>query len=350
MSSKENLIRLNGIDFIEYSSPDPESLSHLWQSMGFVYKGRHKSKNVELYSQGYSYFVLNKEKDTFAEDFSKKHGPSVCALAFRVKSKKKAFELACAKGAEAVPEDKKSHDFPAIYGVGRSVIYFVEDGVSHFDDEFSFSNSKEKIKLNHYGLLSVDHLTHNVPSGDMQKWCDFYQEVFGFTERRYFDIQGAKTGLISKVIRSPCNTITIPINEPAEGEKGKKSQIQEFLEEYNGSGIQHIALTTKDIVSSVQNLRSSGIDFLDVPDTYYDNLSNRVPHIKEDLKTLQENKILADGDEKGYLLQIFTKNVVGPIFYEVIKRYNHNGFGEGNFQALFDAMERDQIHRGVFNS
>ncbi|MDE0118939.1 MAG: 4-hydroxyphenylpyruvate dioxygenase [Bdellovibrionales bacterium] len=344
MYTKENPAGLKGIDFIEYSSPEPEQLKKLWESMGFVHKGQHKNKKVDLFLQGHTYFVLNREKDTFAENFYHQHGPSVCALAFRVHSAKKAFEYARAKGARAVPIDKKSHSFPAIYGVGQSIIYFVEEDLSHFEKEFHFF---EKAISSKAGLLSVDHLTHNVPTGDMQKWCDFYQEVFNFTERRYFDIQGTKTGLVSKVMRSPCNTITIPINEPAKGERGKKSQIQEFLEEYKGSGIQHIALTTKNIVNSVKQIRSSGIDFLEVPDTYYEDLPKRVPQIlKEDLVDLQKNKILADGDETGYLLQIFTKNVIGPVFYEIINRHNHDGFGEGNFQALFDAIERDQMQRG----
>ncbi len=350
MSSKENPVGLKGIDFIEYSSPHPEKLVQLWKSMGFIHKGKHKSKEVDLFLQGYTYFILNREKNTFAENFSDQHGPSICALAFRVHSSKKAFEYVLSKGAEAVPPDKQSHSFPAIYGVGCSLIYFVEEDVSHFETEFgispSVSENSGKLVGSSAGLLAVDHLTHNVPQGDMQKWCDFYQEIFNFTERRYFDIQGSKTGLISKVMRSPCNTITIPINEPAEGEKGKKSQIQEFLEEYKGSGIQHIALTTQDIVSSVKKLRSAGIDFLNVPDTYYEDLSKRVPQVKENLNDLRENKILADGDEQGYLLQIFTKNVIGPVFYEVIRRRGHDGFGEGNFQALFDAIERDQIQRG----
>lgn len=344
MYSTENPAGLKGIDFIEYGSPHPEELMGLWKSMGFVHKGRHKNKNVDLFLQGYSYFILNRQKNTFAENFFQQHGPSVCALAFRVHSAKKAFEWACSKGARPVPSDKESHSFPAIYGVGNSIIYFVEESTAHFEKEFDFFADDSSQGLT--GLLSVDHLTHNVPTGDMQKWCDFYQEIFNFTERRYFDIQGSKTGLVSKVMRSPCNTITIPINEPSAGEKGKKSQIQEFLEEYKGSGIQHIALTTKDIVNSVRNLRTSGIDFLEVPDTYYEDLPGRVPQIKEDLKDLQENRILADGDEKGYLLQIFTKNVIGPVFYEVITRHNHDGFGEGNFQALFDAIERDQMERG----
>ena len=351
MKATQNPAGLKGIDFIEYSSPEPEKLVQLWKAMGFFRKGRHKKKPVELFLQGYTYFVLNRVKDSFAENFFQSHGPSVCALGFRVRSAKKALEHALSKGAGAVPYDKQSHSFPAIYGVGESLIYFVEEDTSHFEKEFDLledSGSLPRAKPS-AGLLSVDHLTHNVPQGDMQKWCDFYQEIFNFTERRYFDIQGLKTGLVSKVMRSPCNSITIPINEPAEGERGKKSQIQEFLEQYKGSGVQHIALTTKNIVDSVKTLKARGINFLDVPNTYYEDLLNRVPQVKQDLSSLKENKILADGDDKGYLLQIFTKNVIGPVFYEVIHRAGHDGFGEGNFQALFDAIERDQIQRGFLN-
>ena len=426
MRAEKNPVGLRGIDFIEYSSPQPEKLVQLWEAMGFVFKGRHREKPVDLFSQGHTFFILNQQKNSFAEHFFHQHGPSVCALAFRVRSAKEAFKHACSKGAKPVPLDRRSHSFPAIYGVGESVIYFVEEGITHFAKEFDCSSShsgadsevsrSEKEVASPFpprsgndsevsrsenevaskspprggndsemsrskneaaspspprggndsevsrsenevaskspprgGLVSVDHLTHNVPAGDMQKWCDFYQEVFNFTERRYFDIQGSKTGLVSKVMRSPCNTITIPINEPAKGERGKKSQIQEFLEEYKGSGIQHIALSSQDIVSSVKALRAGGIAFLDVPDTYYEDLPRRVPQVEGRLKALREHKVLADGDERGYLLQIFTKNVIGPVFYEIISRHGHDGFGEGNFQALFDAIERDQIQRGYLS-
>ncbi len=348
-NTKENPAGLKGVDFIEYTSPEPDKLAQLWRSMGFQHRGRHTTKQVDLFGQGYTYFILNREKNTFAEDFSRQHGPSVCALAFRVRSAQMALEQAVAKGARALPSDKQSHSFPAIYGVGESLIYFVEEDLSHFKKEFKSPCPEEAEESTTAGLLSVDHLTHNVGRGDMQKWCDFYQEIFNFREERYFDIQGSKTGLVSKVMCSPCGTITIPINEPAQGDKGQKSQIQEFLEELKGAGVQHIALSSRDIVASVQKLKRQGIRFLDVPDTYYDTLLERVPSLKEDLSHLRENKILADGDDKNYLLQIFTKNVIGPVFYEVITRQGHDGFGEGNFQALFDAMERDQIQRGYLD-
>jgi 4-hydroxyphenylpyruvate dioxygenase len=186
-------------------------------------------------------------------------------------------------------------------------------------------------------------MTNNVPVQEMQKWCDFYENLFNFKETRFFNIKGEQTGLISKVMSSPCQKLAIPINEPTD----PKSQIQEYIDEYKGSGIQHIALGTDDIVATVAEMRKQGIEFLDVPDTYYDALKERLPLVTEDIERLKELKILVDGDDKGYLLQIFTKNLFGPIFIEIIQRKKHNGFGEGNFQALFDAIERDQRERGV---
>ena len=186
-------------------------------------------------------------------------------------------------------------------------------------------------------------MTNNVPKGELDKWAKFYEDVFNFREIRFFDIKGSATGLLSRAMRSPCGKITIPINEPTED----KSQIQEYLDEYKGSGIQHIALLTEDICSSVQNVKKQGVETLDVPDTYYEMLGDRVPNITEDFNTLKSLRLLADGDDEGYLLQIFSQNVIGPIFYEFIQRKNHWGFGEGNFQALFEAIERDQKRRGV---
>lgn len=339
----ENPIGLQGMEFIEYGSPEPQKLTELFKQMGFRKSGQHKRKNVELWSQGRIHFVLNMEPGSFSEDFSKQHGPSVCATGFRVRDSKKAFELAVERGAKPCPQSKQ-HSFPSVYGIGDSVIYFIDN----FDNQFLYKSFEEDFDLSTrethegLGLLTIDHLTNNVPKGEMQKWCDFYEKIFGFKETRYFDIKGKATGLYSKVMKSPCGRIIIPINEPV----GEKSQIQEYLEEYKGSGIQHIALLTADIVSSVKLLRERGVDFLDTPDTYYDQLLERCPNTTEDVETLKNLRILVDGDHEGYLLQIFTKTVVGPIFYEIIQRKNHSGFGEGNFQALFDAIEADQKKRG----
>ena len=330
---------LNGIDFIEYASSSPEELKSLFSKLGFEEVAFHHSKSVSLFQQGQCRFVINSEQGGFAKDFFKLHGPGVCALGFRVNDADMALDWALQHGAKS--PDREGHSFPAIYGVGGSLIYFVDQD-THFQESFQFVKTPPSSPP----LLFVDHLTHNVPQGDMEGWCDFYERIFNFTERRYFDIRGAKTGLVSKVMRSPCNTITIPINEPAANERGEKSQIQEFLNEYKGAGIQHIALNTRDIISVVSDLRKKQVRFLDVPDTYYDELKKRVPLVKEDRGQLRGNQILADGDSEGYLLQIFTQNVIGPIFYEIIQREGHEGFGEGNFQALFDAIERDQIKRG----
>ena len=223
-------------------------------------------------------------------------------------------------------------------GIGDALIYFVSDQEPFYKNDYNL----EEVTGSSLELVHIDHLTNNVPKGEMEKWVQFYQNIFGFEETRYFDIRGEKTGLLSKVMRSPCKKIMIPINEPTEG----KSQIQEFLDEYNGSGVQHLALSSSNILQSVQGLSQQGVEFLDIPQTYYEALPKRVPNIVEPLERLSELQILADGDDDGYLLQIFTKTIIGPIFFEIIQRKNHGGFGEGNFQALFDAIERDQQLRG----
>ena len=339
--SAKNPIVLNGLAFIEYASPKPEELKQLFVKLGFSQTACHKKKSVFLFEQGQCRFVINETRDSFAEDFSKAHGPSVCALGFLIQDSGKAFDWAVSEGARAVEKDNDSHSFPAIYGVGDSVIYFVER-----EELFESYFQRQASKTDSPFLLLVDHLTHNVPTGKMDVWCEFYRRIFDFSQRRYFDIKGLKTGLVSKVMSSPNNSVTIPINEPAAKELGEKSQIQEFLEEYQGAGIQHIALKTQSIIEAIESLRAKGLSFLDIPDIYYDILKQRVPLIKEDIAALKKNGILGDGDEAGYLLQIFTKNVIGPVFFEVIQRHNHQGFGEGNFQALFDAIEREQILRG----
>ena len=341
----ENPLGLDGLDFIEYASPDPAALEAMFLKFGFQKIGQHKRRQVTLYRQNQINFVINSEAGTFAAKFAKQHGPSICATGFRVKSAQRAFDLAVQRGARPIENknDSLGHSFPAIYGVGDSAIYFVDRyrAPVHFDDDFRYLQPELTPKGR--GLLAIDHLTNNVPKGEMQKWVDFYVKIFGFHEVRHFDIKGQRTGLTSKAMRSPCRKITIPINEPTEG----KSQIQEYLDEYRGSGIQHIAMTTNDIIATVRGLHESSVEFLDAPpETYYEALNARVPNVRESIPALKERAILVDGDDEGYLLQIFTKNMVGPIFFEIIQRLNHNGFGDGNFQALFEAIERDQAKRG----
>ncbi len=341
----ENPLGLDGIEFIEYATPDVAALEQMFFKFGFQKVGQHKRRQVTLYRQNMVNFVINNEPGTFAAKFAKQHGPSICATGFRTKSATRALDLAVQRGARAIETkgDGASHSFPAIYGIGDSAVYFVDRyrGPVHFDDDFRYLQSERFPKGK--GLTVIDHLTNNVPKGEMQKWCDFYRNVFNFQEVRKFDIKGETTGLTSKVMRSPCQKITIPINEPTEG----KSQIQEYLDEYHGSGIQHLAMITGDILKSVGQLKEAGIEFLDAtPETYYDALPGRVPNVNEDMNEIRSKAVLVDGDEQGYLLQILSKNLIGPIFFEIIQRKGHNGFGEGNFQALFDAIERDQRKRG----
>jgi len=341
----ENPLALDGIEFIEFAAADVTALEQLFSRFGFQKIGQHKRKQVTLYRQNQVNFIINNEPGTFAAKFARQHGPSICATGFRVKNAQRAMDLSVQRGARAIETkgDPASHSFPAIYGIGGSAVYFVDRyrAPVHFDEDFRYLQPERHPKGK--GMMVIDHLTNNVPKGEMQKWCDFYQQIFNFREVRKFNIKGEQTGLVSKVMRSPCGKITIPINEPTEG----KSQIQEYLDEYRGSGIQHLAMLTPDILQSVRQLRDANVEFLDAPPgTYYEALPGRVPNIKENLQEVQNLDVLVDGDEEGYLLQIFTKNLIGPIFFEIIQRRNHSGFGEGNFQALFDAIERDQKRRG----
>ena len=338
-----NPVGLDGIEFLEFATPDPEKLEKVFYSFGFKKIGQHKTKNVQLYRQGDINFIINNEKHSFANDFKTKHGSSICALAVRTKiPAKEAMEIAVSRGARKYEnQEGDAGSFPAVYGIGDCVFYFIDQySDKTYDKDFNYIDSKE---VKGYGFTVIDHMTNNVPKMQMDKWSGFYEKVFNFKEKRYFDIKGKKTGLLSKVMVSPCGKFSIPINEPTDD----KSQIQEYIEEYKGSGIQHVALLTDKIIPAVDFVQKNGIQFLDVPDTYYTLIPTRLNNVKESIKELNNLKILVDGDDKGYLLQIFTKNLCGPIFFEVIDRKGHDGFGDGNFQALFDAIEQDQQSRGV---
>ena len=341
-NSIENPIGIEGMAFMQYTSARPAELQTLFKRLGMTRVGQHKSKRISYYEQNEVVFLLNEEKGSFSEKFQQSHGPSISAMGWRVKNAKKAFELALKNGARAYEGQDESlgaKPFPAVYGIGDSLIYFVDN---EFDLKAAYTPTGE-FPVPQKGLIRIDHLTNNVPKGEMQKWCEFYAKIFHFKEVRYFDIKGLKTGLISKVMVSPGYKVIIPINEPTD----TKSQIQEYLEEYHGSGIQHVAFLVSNAIHTVQELNKDKIEFLDAPPTtYYEALSKRVPKLWEETKKLQELSLLVDGDEAGYLVQIFTKNMIGPIFFEIIQRENHWGFGEGNFQALFDSIERDQMKRG----
>lgn len=339
----ENPIKIFGIEFVEYGGPDPAALEKLFDGLGFTKIAKHPEQEIDLFKQHDIRFLLNRQSGSFCEAFHKDHGPSICSMGWRVEDAELAFNESVKRGAkpyEGADQKLGSESLKAVYGIGDSLIYFVDK----FDDDTIFGKYEQITDEKQWDkpLLRIDHLTNNVPAGEMQKWCDFYEKIFGFAETRYFDIRGQKTGLLSKVMSTPDKSIIIPINEPTED----KSQIQEYLDEYKGPGIQHVALSTGDICENLERFRANGINFLDVPDTYYDVVKERIPKLEENVDTLKKLKILVDGDEEGYLLQIFSKNVIGPIFYEIIQRKNHWGFGEGNFQALFDAIERDQKERG----
>lgn len=344
--TEQNPLGLNGVDFIEYSGPDAVYFENLFTRFGFTELAQIPNKKIKLYRQGDINFVLNCEPATFAMSFTAAHGPSVCSTGFRVADAAAAFELAIKRGAKAYlgsAAEKGATPYPAIYGIGDSLIYFIDEK-NHIDlYKNQFKLADIAVRPVGQGLNIVDHFTNNVPVGEMQKWCDFYEKVFNFREARYFDIKGSSTGLISKVMRSPCGLFSVPINEPSD----PKSQIQEYIDQYKGSGIQHIALTTDHIVKTLESLKQNDLHFLNSPPpTYYQMLKDRLPMVSEDVSQLQKNAILVDGDEHGYLLQIFTKNIIGPVFFEVIQRKGHDGFGNGNFQALFDAIEADQRERG----
>jgi 4-hydroxyphenylpyruvate dioxygenase len=344
-----NPIGLDGLEFIEFASPDVRILEAMVERMGSVLVARHKTRALRLFRQNDVNFIINTEPNSYASEFARAHGPSACGMGFRVRDAKRAFDEAVKRGARPVTDEAKKAgiNLPAIYGIGDAIVYFVDRYGAKgelYDADGAWEWLSADRRPRGKDLLVIDHMTNNVPAGEMQKWCDFYTNIFGFQERRYFDIKGKSTGLLSKVMKSPCGLFSIPINEPSDG----KSQIQEYLDEYKGSGIQHIALLTKDIASSVQGLNASGIEFMKgPPHTYYQALPNRVPGVTEDLAGMEKLGILIDGDPKGYLLQIFSKNMVGPIFLEIIQRHRHEGFGDGNFQALFDSIEEDQRQRGV---
>ena len=307
---------------------------------------RHESKKIDLYRQNEIVFLLNYEAQSFGDEFYKQHGPCVSSMGWRVDDAKFALEEGVKRGAtKSTTADYviNGETIPTILGIGDSNIYFMDtykDGSLYEDMGFVALDKPDTVPS--LGFEFIDHLTNNVQQGTMEKWSNFYKEVFGFYEVRYFDIRGAKTGLTSYALRSPDGSFCIPINEGTEA----KSQINEYLEEYKGPGVQHIALHTSDIINSVAQLSSTQVDILDIDDEYYQEVFDRVPNVTEDQKKLQDLQILIDGDKEGYLLQIFTKNIIGPIFFEIIQRKNHHAFGEGNFGALFRSIERDQEKRG----
>ncbi|WP_198649994.1 4-hydroxyphenylpyruvate dioxygenase [Zobellella maritima] len=348
----DNPLGTDGFEFVEYASNQPEQLAQLFERMGFVAIAKHRSKDVTLYRQGDVNFILNAEPNSQAHRFAGAHGPCANAMAFRVKDAAGAIKRLAANGATVVESGAGPMELhiPAIEGIGGSLIYLVDryGEQSIYDVDFRPIPGVDQHPQG-VGLTYIDHLTHNVAMGNMDLWSGFYEKHFNFREIRYFDIEGKLTGLRSRAMTSPCGKIRIPINESAD----EKSQIEEFLQQYKGEGIQHIALGTRDIYRAVETLRAGDMSFMTTPDTYYDKLDTRLPGHGEDVARLRHNHILMDGaptQGQGLLLQIFTDTVIGPIFFEIIQRKGNEGFGEGNFQALFESIEEDQILRGVLKA
>ena len=343
-----NPLGTDGFEFVEYTAEDPELLRTLFERLGFPATARHRSKNVTLHQQGDINFIINAERDSFGQRFARTHGPSACAMAFRVKDASYAFRRCVELGATPVENrvGPMELQIPAIEGIGGSLIYLVDRYGERTIYDVDFVPIEGAQAQPSAGLTYIDHLTHNVSRGNMDKWSGFYEKLFNFREIRYFDIEGKSTGLFSRAMTSPCGKIRIPINESQDD----KSQIEEYLREYHGEGIQHIALGTDDIFSTVDILRNRGVQFQETPETYYEGVDARVPGHREKLDELEKRRILIDGNpqqNEGLLLQIFTQNVIGPIFFEIIQRKGNEGFGEGNFKALFESIELDQIRRGV---
>ena len=342
-----NPMGTDGFEFVEYAAPDPELLRRLFVSMGLPAVAHHRSKNVTLHRQGDVNFIINAEQDSFAQKFARVHGPCACAMAFRVANAAQAYARALQLGAKPGPitAGPMELNIPCIEGIGGSLIYLVDRYGEHtiYDVDF-VPTTAAAAGAELSGLTRIDHLTHNVRRGNMNIWAGFYEKLFNFREIRYFAIEGKETGLFSRALTSPCGKIRIPINESQDD----KSQIEEYLNEYRGEGIQHIALGTDDIYKTVDVLRGRGVEFQDTPDTYYEGIEARVGGHGETVGELERRRILIDGSVgSGILLQIFTKNAIGPIFFEIIQRKGNDGFGEGNFQALFESIELDQKRRGV---
>jgi 4-hydroxyphenylpyruvate dioxygenase len=344
----DNPMGTDGFEFVEYTAPDVTQLYGLFERMGFRAVARHRSKRVTLFRQGDVNFVVNAEPDSHGSRFAAKHGPSACAMAFRVHDAAKAYARLIEMGATPFrnPVGPMELNIPAIEGIGGSVIYLVDRyGADRSIYDVDFVPTDHRLGLIHEGagLTQIDHVTHNVFRGNMDKWAGFYEKFFNFREIRYFDIEGKLTGLKSRAMTSPDGKIRIPINESSDDQ----SQIEEYLSEYRGEGIQHIALGTGDIYRAVELLKTHGMEFQDTPDTYYERIDNRIKGHGEDVERLKKDRILLDGAKNDLLLQIFTRNAIGPIFFELIQRKGNQGFGEGNFRALFESIEADQIRRGV---
>lgn len=350
-----NVAGTDGFEFVEFAHPEAGHLETLFMKMGYVEVARHKTRDISLFRQGRINYLVNREPETQAARFVADHGPCANAMAWRTVDAEHALKCALDYGAEAYKGADKTLNVPAVIGIGGSLLYFVEDyddGKSPYDEEFTWCGDRDP-QPDGAGFYYLDHLTHNVMRGNMDTWYDFYAKAFNFREIRFFDIKGKQTGLFSRALTSPCLKIRIPINESAD----ENSQIEEYLNQYKGEGIQHIAVGTEDIYTSTDQIGENGVEFMPgPPNIYYDKSFERVKGHEEPVDKLKKHGILIDGEgvvDGGMtriLLQIFSKTVIGPIFFEFIQRKGDEGFGEGNFKALFESIEEDQIRRGVLQA
>ncbi len=349
----ENPMGLDGFEFVEFASPTPGILEPVFELLGFEAVARHRSKQVTLYRQGGINFILNEEPKSVAAYFAQEHGPCACGMAFRVKDAHHAYAKALELGAQPIdiPTGPMELRLPAIKGIGNAPLYLIDrytPGNTIYDIDFEFFEGVDPNPAG-CGFTEIDHLTHNVYRGRMDFWASFYEDLFNFREIRYFDIKGEYTGLFSKALTAPDGRIRIPLNEEASQGTG---QIEEFLMSYNGEGIQHIAFSCDDLLDCWDRLKARGLKFMTPPpDAYYEMLEERLPGHGEPIDELKPRGILLDGStEDGdprLLLQIFSQNMIGPVFFEFIQRKKDDGFGEGNFKALFESIERDQVARGI---
>jgi 4-hydroxyphenylpyruvate dioxygenase len=352
----DNPLSLDGFEFVEFAAPDPGVLEAVFDALGFQAVAQHRSKDVTLYRQGNINFIINRQPGSPAHFFADEHGPPACGMAFRVRDSHHAYAEVLARGAQPMqmPTGPMELKLPAIKGIGGAPIYLIDrydDGASLYDIDFKYLDGVDRNPTG-CGLLQIDHLTHNVYHGRMDHWASFYERFFNFREFRYFDIKGEYTGLHSKAMTAPDGRIRIPLNE--ESSKGA-GQVEEFLMQFNGEGIQHIALSTDDIFTTCDQLRARGLAFMDPPpETYYQMLPERLPNHGQDATALAQRGILLDGntaeEDPRLLLQILTQTLLGPVFFEIIQHKGDEGFGEGNFQALFESIERDQVQRGVLDT
>jgi 4-hydroxyphenylpyruvate dioxygenase len=354
----DNPMGTDGFEFVEFAAPDPDAMGRLFGRLGFTAVARHRHKKVTLHRQGDVNFILNAEPDSFAQRFARLHGPSICAIAFRVRDAAQAYRRAVELGAWGYDSSGGPGELniPAIKGIGDSMIYLVDrwrgkggaapgeiGNIGIYDVDFE-PIAGAPAEPEGFGLTHIDHLTHNVHRGRMAEWAGYYERLFNFREIRYFDLEGRVTGIKSRAMTSPCGKIRIPINEEGQETPG---QIQEYLDRYHGEGVQHVAMGSSNLYRTVDLLAAAGVRLLDTPDTYYELVDRRIPGHGEPLAELRKRRILIDGEPGRLLLQIFSENQFGPIFFEFIERKGNEGFGEGNFKALFESMELDQIRRGV---